>query len=184
MPSPWEKTVNVYLDSIDPVTGKPHFRIEPAPPNPLPTSNGILVFNNNHRPGFHIHFIFTDNTGQNYTFPPNNQKDQAVSSQLGATNLCPPQGTSQVFSALRVDGPSNNTLTVRNPNINPALGLFSYVLWVTNNGGANYLPLDPGGTNDNGPVAAPFLPWAMLAVAVAVVAIAAFAAYEFGLFAH
>jgi hypothetical protein len=39
---------------------------------------------------------------------------------------------------------------VHNPNQGNVVGTFSYVLWLTNDNGSNYIKLDPGGTNNNG----------------------------------
>jgi hypothetical protein len=174
MANPQDMTVDVTLDSIHPVTGKADFHLQPP---------GNLIFENDHHPGFHVRFVFTDNTGGNYCFPPDKDKDQAVSSQLGATNLCPPQGTSEVFRAIRVDGPNNSVLVVHNPNVSPILGAFGYVLWVTKDGGKTYLALDPGGVNNNGPTNR-FLSLTTVIVAVAVIAVVALVLYKLNVFSR
>ena len=149
---PRQAQVNVILQSVNPT----QFNLQPVG---LPPPNGpdqTLTFYNQDQNGVghngvDVDFILTDNTRGNYAFPPNNKKGNAVSSQLGATNLCPPQGTNQVLNPVNVSGPNNNTLRVHNPNQNTVVGLFSYVLWVTNDGGTTYVALDPGGNNMNGP---------------------------------
>lgn len=158
---PRQVTVNVILQSVNPT----QFDLQPTGADPLPPPQGpnkTLTFNNadsqgvGHN-GLDISFVFTDATQQNYAFPPNNSKQNAISSQLGATNYCPVQGMNEVLSVINVSGPNNNTLRVHNPNQDkqggPNLtGDFSYVLWVTKDGGTTYLPLDPGGKNMNGPL--------------------------------
>ena len=47
--------------------------------------------------------------------------------------------------------PDGMELTALNPNPSPAQGPFGYTLRITKDGGATYLPLDPGGVNQNGP---------------------------------
>lgn len=169
MPNPpRQTTVNVTLNSFNPGTGKANFDLQPTGADPLPPPNGpdkTLTFSNQDQNGvghngIDVAFVLTDATGgqKTYTFPPNNLKDKAVSSQLGATNLCPPQGTNEVLGAINVGGENNDTLRVHNANQDQrpggpnVLGPFSYVLWVTNDNGATYKPLDPGGNNMNGPI--------------------------------
>ncbi len=173
-------TVNVTYSGIDPVTGKANFTIDPTGTNPLPTGPNGLIFVNDHFPGFQISFVLIDNTHQNYAFPPNSKKDLAVSSVMGA-GLCPPQGTSDVFKALSVGGTNNNILTVLNTNQDPYVGVFSYVLWITNDGGTTYIELDPGGVNQNGP-SVRFSLASILILAAAVAVVALVALYWLGVF--
>jgi hypothetical protein len=156
---PRQVTVNVILQSVNPT----QFDLQPTGADPLPPPEGpnkTLTFKNvdnqgvGHN-GLDISFVFTDATQQNYAFPPNNKKQDAISSQQGATNYCPFQGMNEVLSVINVSGPNNNTLRVHNPNQKipggrDFTGEFSYVLWVTKDGGATYLALDPGGINMNG----------------------------------
>ena len=173
MPSPWNVSVDVTLNSINPVS----FTIDSKD---LPKgSNGDLIFKNDGKPGFHINFNFTDGTGLGYRFPPNKNKDEAVWSQVGS-NACPQSASSDVFHAIGVDEPARLTLTVNNPNPSPAQGKFGYTLRVTNDEGTTYLPLDPGGDNMNGS-SRQFSAFAIFAV-VATVAIVAVGLYELGVF--
>jgi hypothetical protein len=156
MSNPRQTTVNVILKSFD-ATGKAQFELQPVGADPLPPPNGpdqTLTFQNDPQGvphnGVNVDFVLIDQTGQGYAFPPNNKKSQALSSEMGATDLCPLQGMNEVLSPINVSGPNNDTLSVHNPNQGHLTGLFSYVLWVTNDGGQNYVPLDPGGNNMNG----------------------------------
>lgn len=151
MSNPWQKAVSVTLSAVDPVSKTGVYQLQPVGPDPIPVGpDGSLVFDNDRHNGFNIDFVLTDQTGQNYAFPPNNKKQQAVSSQMGPTNACPPQGISEVFSPMNVSGPNNSILSVHNPNQGNVVGTFSYVLWLTNDNDSNYIKLDPGGTNNNG----------------------------------
>ena len=177
MTSPWKKSVAVTLESTNPV----QYSIQPIPPEPLPVSNGALVFDNDHRNGFDIDFIFTDNTNSGYLWPPNNQKANAVWSKVGTADPCPGSPYTEVFHAVKVDQ-TCTILSVNNPNQSPAQGAFRYTLCVTNDGGNTYLPLDPGGINNNGPISAGSSFSMTIALALAAIAIIALALYEFGVF--
>lgn len=153
MSSPWQKKVSVTLNSVDLVAKTGKYDLVPLGPDPIPVGpDGSLIFDNDHHDGFDIDFVLTDKTGsaKKYAFPPNPKKQDAVSSQMGAVDACPPQGTSDVFSVINVGGPNNSVLSVHNKNQDEVVGTFSYVLWLTNDGGATYIKLDPGGTNNNG----------------------------------
>lgn len=148
MPKAKDVHVDVVLESDNPV----RFRIEPSPPNSLPTgANGELIFSNDHHPGFHIHFNLRDISCLGYLFPTTSDKKEAVWSQLG-NGACPKSEMWEVFKPLHVS-PHQLTLTVDNPNGSPAQGPFGYTLRVTKDNGASYLDLDPGGLNQNGPQA-------------------------------
>lgn len=175
MTSPWKKSVAVTLESTNPV----QYGIEPTGTDPLPVSNGALVFNNDHRNGFDIDFILTDQTNGGYLWPPNNLKDKAVWSKLGTA--CPGSPDTDVFHALKVDQ-TCTILTVHNPNVSPSVGAFQYTLCLTNDGGNTYLELDPGGLNNNGPVSAGISFSMTFVVALAAIAVVALALYEFGVF--
>lgn len=172
MSSPWEVIVGVKLVSDDPL----QFQIESKD---LPKKgNGSLEFKNNGRPGFNISFVLTDETGQGYLWPDNAHKDEAVWSEVGTA--CPgPPGKSNVFHAIGVD-PGRTTLRVNNPNPDPAQGQFMYTLRVTKDNGQNYLPLDPGGVNDNGSTTRNWASFAL--VGLVLVAIVAIGLYELGVF--
>jgi hypothetical protein len=145
--SPKKVEVEVTLNSDSPV----QFRVAPVG-NSLPTGpQGELIFENDHHPGFHVWFYLKDPNGLGYKFPPNAKKDQAIWSELGS-QVCPKApGKAEVFHAERVVEPDRMTLVVLNPNPSPAQGPFGYTLRVTKDGGTNYLDLDPGGLNQNGP---------------------------------
>ena len=168
MPNPpRQTTMNVILKSVDEAQADPKkmavFELQPVGVDPLPPPNGpnqTLIFDNvvhgvGHN-GVNIDYVLIDQSGKNYLFPPNNKKADAVSSELGATDRCPLQRRNDVLSPINVS-PDKKTLSVHNPNQNkpggPNLtGPFSYVLWVTKDGGENYVPLDPGGVNNNGSI--------------------------------
>ena len=151
MSNPWQKTVSVTLTAVDPVAKTGEYQLQPVGPDPIPVGpDGSLVFENAGHNGFNIDFVLTDQTGQKYAFPPNKQKQQAVSSQMGAIDACPAQGISDVFKVINVGGANNSVLSVHNKNQDEVVGTFSYVLWLTNDNGASYIKLDPGGTNHNG----------------------------------
>lgn len=175
MTSPWKKSVAVTLDSVNPV----QYTIEPTGSDPLPVSNGALVFNNDHRNGFDVDFIFTDKTNSGYLWPPNNLKDKAIWSKLGTA--CPGSPDTDIFHAVTVDQ-TRTVLTANNPNVGAAVGAFQYTLCVTNDGGTSYLNLDPGGINNNGPISAGRSSSMTIVVALAAIAIVALALYEFGVF--
>lgn len=140
--------VDVYIDQITPTL---KFRVNPSPKNDpqLPTdSNGGIIFENDHHPGFDIHFELQGDT-HGYFFPPN--MDDAVWTQCGST--CPDQtGVWEVFKPRRIDvscqASERRILIVRNRNPKPPQGPFQYNLRVTN--GTDWKNLDPGGTNNNG----------------------------------
>ena len=139
---PKSVTVNVILLSDDPVT----FDIES---NDVPKdSEGNLIFENKRHPGFKVHFDLDDRTGKDYVFPQTSKKDDAIFSKLGDSG-CPTSGQ-EVFKPITVK-PHRQTLIVDNPNVEPALGKFRYTLQVGLRGDSKYLPLDPGGVNQNGP---------------------------------
>lgn len=137
---PWDIDVDIHLKKGCP---NPQFEIYTS----LPTSNGEIVFKNNHRPGFNIRFNLYDETGEGYTFPPQAKVDDACWSKIGTT--CPQSACKDVFKPLRVI--SGTTLEVFNDNPSPPLGAFKYSLRVTKDGGATYCDLDPGGADQNGP---------------------------------
>ena len=96
---PRKTRVDVLLKSVDLFSQEADFVLKPVGPDPLPPPTGpnqTLTFHNKDQngvghDGLRIDFI-TDDTKQGYAFPPNIKRAEAVSSQLGATDLCPPQG--------------------------------------------------------------------------------------------
>lgn len=149
----WEVEVDVYLNSAGPPAD---FEIATCLPCKIKAGekNPEIAFHNRGRPGYLISFTLYDNTngglGSGYRFPlPRNKQDGAWS-KLG-TNACPTTACWEVFEKNRTNvSPDGLTLTVFNPNPDPAQGLFSYTLNVSKDGEAPYLPLDPGGDNQNG----------------------------------
>lgn len=148
MPKPDDVRVNVTIYSVDPLK----FDVEPVSKGIGKGPNGEMTFKNDHRPGFNIYFDLV-NPPEGYTFPPNKKKTDAVWSALGGD--CPEEEIWEVFQPLRTEN-NQKTLVVYNANVAPALGPFMYTLRVTNDDGAHYVNLDPGGDNMNGPIGRSF----------------------------
>lgn len=142
---PWSVDVDIYLTKGCP---DPQFEIKTS--LPIDPATGNIIFHNNRRPGFIIRFNLHDETGTNppFVFPPQPQVQAACWSETGAA--CPQAPVWQVFDPRRVLN-HGKTLEVYNQNPSPALGAFKYTLRVTNDGGATYCDLDPGGDDLNGP---------------------------------
>lgn len=145
---PEDVRVNVTIYSIEPLK----FDVEPVSNGIGKGPNGEITFKNDRHPGFNIYFDLV-NPPEGYVFPPNKKKKDAVWSSLGTD--CPDEEISEIFKVLRVEN-NQKTLVVYNANVAPMLGVFQYTLRVTNDGGANYVPLDPGGDNMNGPISRNF----------------------------
>lgn len=147
--NPWDAEIDVTLTSDG---NPPQFNVE----SPLPHDDqGNIIFNNAGRPGFKIKFRFYDNTnggnGSGYAFPQGANNQDAVWSQLGTS--CPSTGAWDIFPQNSIVVTDNGaTLVVLNPNPTPGQGAFRYTLNVMKTGGS-YLPLDPGGINQNGSTA-------------------------------
>jgi hypothetical protein len=149
---PWQVQIDVYLE--DDESDPPVFRIESCLPlSPASTkADKILLFENNHRPGFEILFHLWDLTGKGYRFP-QNAKD-AIWSKIG--NDCPEEEAYEVLRPIRTgDDPHSGLpmLVVFNENDKrdgKEIGQFRYSLNVTRDGGANVVHLDPGGDDQNG----------------------------------
>lgn len=137
---PWDVEIDVHLTKGCP---NPQFELH----TPLPTSNGEIIFKNNHRPGFNISFNLIDKTGEGYTFPSQPNVDDACWSQYGTT--CPTTACKDVFEPRRIKN-QGMTLEVYNDNPSPPGGPFKFNLRVTKDGGQNYCDLDPDGNNQNG----------------------------------
>lgn len=155
--------------------------------------NNQLVMQNDGKNGFYISFVLQPPPpgGVQYYFPPDSQKDLAVTA-LPMTNpndACPSTQNgagSKPWANFKAKSVSsdNKTLVVHDPNPQGQETTFGFTLWVTTNsdGSGPYLPLDPIGDNQNGPVN---YKWSAIFVAtVAVAAVAIFALYEIGFFAH
>jgi hypothetical protein len=109
------------------------------------------MFSNNGRPGFNVRFELTDETGLDYRFPAPPKDCDAIWSELGSTGCPASPGSWTIFEKTGIVVSNHGTvLTAFNRNPSPAQGDFRYTLNVTKDGGATYLPLDPGGCNQNG----------------------------------
>lgn len=155
---PWQIQIDVYLD--DDSGPKPQFRVKSC----LQSYKGdcgdtYVVFENNCRPGFEIVFQLHDLTGKGYTFP--KDADDAIWSRIGTD--CPDEAwtrdkekylENRVFRPIRVMQPDQMSLVVMNDNDRKAdgnpIGKFKYTLNVGKDGAKPYLPLDPGGDDQNG----------------------------------
>jgi len=145
----WEAEVDVYLKSVNPL----NFELATC----LPVDNaGNIVFYNNGRPGFMISFRLFDDTnngnGSGYVFPnppdpPNQKAKWAMWSSQGAGCPAPECGQWPEFTTVNVKD-QGTTLVVHNTNSTQTL--FGYTLRVTNDNGATFVDLDPGGNNMNG----------------------------------
>jgi len=130
---------------------------------------GELIFKNEAHSGFFVYFDLKDPNKLGYKFPPNSKINDAVWSKLGV-GACPDTEAWEIFDPKSVTN-QGMTLRVRNTNVVPVVGKFGYTLRVTKDGGANYLPLDPGGDNQNGPIALFVSSWIAPTVAGAIVAL-------------
>jgi hypothetical protein len=140
---PWLVEIDVHLTKGCP---NPEFKIHSTLPTKLKGKEELLVFDNNHRPGFNIRFNLIDETGEGYTFPPQRKIKDACWSKVGSE--CPASAVWQVLDPRNVS-PDGLSLWVYNENPSPALGEFQYTLNVLKEGG-DYCPLDPGGVDNNG----------------------------------
>jgi len=130
---------------------------------------GELIFENDGHSGFFVYFDLKDPNKLGYKFPPNNKMNDAVWSRLGE-GACPDTEAWEIFDPRSVTN-QGMTLRVRNTNVGSDVGKFGYTLRVTKDGGASYLPLDPGGDNKNGPIAPFMYSWIAPTVAGAIVAL-------------
>jgi hypothetical protein len=140
-PDPWVVDIDVYLE---PEGSDPPFFLETILPV---NSDGEIVFQNHLRDGFILKYNLKDPYETGYLFP--DDKEEALYSSKGKG--CPSsKGQWGQFKAEEVVKPGNTTLIVRNRNQSGHTGQFGYTLRVTKDKGATYLPLDPGGDNQNG----------------------------------
>jgi hypothetical protein len=143
--TPKEVHVRVFVHPGSP-NGDYHFETTDLPMGP----QNHLYFENCGHPGLYVYYDIQP--GTNYVFPDQNLTPRWKNEVLWATQQpsCPmaePNAPLTIFQPSDVQN-SGTTLVVRNTN--PKKEDFWYTLRVTNDRGANYLPLDPGGTNDNG----------------------------------
>lgn len=142
MADPMEVHVKLFVTPGDP-NGDFHFETTDLPMGP----NNHLYFRNCGNDGFYVYY---DIQSGGYRFPDfgisNKWKKEALYSQ--AQSGCPAsEGQWGQFETKDVTN-SGQTLVVWNKNRTKQD--FGYTLRVTNDNGASYLPLDPGGTNENG----------------------------------
>lgn len=146
---PWAVEVDVYLDED---TNPPKFRIvSTLPTDTTNPEDPILLFKNNGRPGFELRFHLYDQTEKGYRFP--RDPDDAVWSTIGEGG-CPTSEAHEVFKPIRVTQPNGTMLVVGNDNSErngEPIGMFRYTLNVTKTGSEPFLPLDPGGNDQDGP---------------------------------
>lgn len=143
MAAPKDVHIKVFIDDAKADPPKFHFISDDLQVGP----KNHLTFKNDGHAGFDIHFDLQEPT-YGYRFPPQAAAKQAIWSKFG-DGECPHLEASEVFTEPRIshDGQS---LRVHNRNSEYDTGSFGYTLRVTNDGGSNYLPLDPGGLNQNG----------------------------------
>lgn len=142
MSKPRTATVEVHLHPGE----DPPFELKSSDLNK--GDNGEFIFKNDHHPGFHVHFDIQE-PNHGFLFPRTAKRNDAVWSELG-NNGCPGPNVWEVFQPIRVS-PNRKKLVVDNPNIDPVLGPFGFVLRVTDDDSDTYWDLDPGGDNQNGP---------------------------------
>ena len=147
----------------------------------LPTGNGgELIFKNDNFPGFELSYTLDPESFGNLVFP--NDPNQALASAVieNGANECPTSGIWDGFKPVP-NKSTNQTLVVRNPNGKLPPGqdqiLFGYTLFVTadpNGDPANFIPLDPIGSNQNGSSRQAFNSWTLAVVAIAAVGAAVY----------
>ena len=148
---PWDVLVDVYLRSETPGDFTIESYLQSTP------GSDELVFHNRGHPGFNVTFVLHDQTGLGYRFPSPPKDEDSIWSQYGAVGCPGSPGIWDVFDQKRiVVSHGGLQMTAFNPNPKPAKGKFRYTLNVTKDNGANYLPLDPGGDNQNGNFRADF----------------------------
>lgn len=166
-----EKTVNVKV-VLEPPGSNPPFHFE-SDDLPIGKDNVIYFSNCGKFKGFLIHYTIDNSANPGFLFPThahgNDHLDQAL--WVSETGPCPRKATywDSVFKARSVEN-GGRTLVVWNKNAK--VQDFFYTLRVVN--GANWLDLDPGGSNQNGGIQR-FRSLAATATAGAVAAISAIA---------
>lgn len=109
-----------------------------------------LVFRNSGHPGFIVNFRLLDPHGTGFVFPHDHKAALSSARIRSPDDECPKKGQWGIFKSVDVKD-SNRTLVVR--NINNEVALFGFTLWVTDNPNSidRLEPLDPVGSNQNGP---------------------------------
>lgn len=175
MPNPNKSTINVYVYP----GGDPNYQLETKL-----LKGDELVFNNNGRPGFDISFVLANADQTGYYFPDDASK--ALAAQKGIIgDGCPTQG--MVWDEFTPTGVSADNLTLYVNNKNTKSTDFAFTLFVTekpHDPKPHFLPLDPIGSNQNGPTsrsfAASILTTTSVSIAIAAIVIIAVALYAFG----
>jgi hypothetical protein len=141
----WDVIVDVYLHS----EAAGDFDIESYLQSSPPSKK--LIFWNNGHPGFNITFNLHDETNLGYKFVGAPNEEDSIWSQLGGTGCPGAPGAWEVFDKTSITiTNAGMVMKAFNQNPSPAQGDFRYTINVTKDGGTTYLPLDPGGTNNNG----------------------------------
>lgn len=131
-------TVTVHLD----LSSTPPFTLETSLPK---TSKGNLKFKEGKKDGFMISFELDD---PDNVYSWGNDPAQALWSTSQA--VCPTSpGQWDQFTTQGTQGITNGGMTLNVHNKNDTAQDFGYTLRVTRDGGANYVDLDPIGTNEN-----------------------------------
>ena len=129
-------TVNLDLSSTPP------FTLDTSLPK---TNKGNLKFKGGKKDGFLISFELNDPFNV-YTWGP----DPAQALWSTSQAVCPDgPGQWDQFTTQGTDGITNGGMTLQVWNKNETEQDFGYTLRVTRDGGANYVDLDPIGTNEN-----------------------------------
>jgi hypothetical protein len=141
----WTVEVDVYLEAAgDP----PKFWLETCLPINKLNDKREIVFHNRGRHGFEILFTLHDLTGSGYRFPGPPHLKEALWSRSGEG--CPPKNHNEQWDEFRTVRLMNSGMTLAVRNLNETITRFGYTLRVTNDDGASYVELDPGGDNQNG----------------------------------
>ena len=133
---PWTPTVDVILD---PAKKKFTFESDDLPIGP----NNEITFWNDGQPGFVITFHLKD-PRHGYRFP---ETLKAALSSVDKAECPLDEGQWGQFKAKAVN---NNGVDLVVRNLNETKQKFGYTLFVTDDNGQTYWPLDPVGTNENG----------------------------------
>ena len=154
-----EKSVSVKV-ILDPPGSNPPFHFE-STDLPIDKNNVIYFSNCGKYKGFLISYTIDDTANRGFRFPTHAHGNDHLDQALWATESGPCPLTAchwdSVFKARSVDA-GGQTLVVWNKNA--VAQNFAYTLRVVN--GANWLNLDPGGTNQNGGI--PFYGFASASV--------------------
>ena len=147
------------------------------PPLLFTIDHDKLTFKNDHHPGFLVRFNIVDTQHTNYKFPDNPDDAMWVQSIQSITpNSCPT--TPMHWKGFEATSVTNENMTLEVDNPNAAEQLFAFTLRFTpkpHENNPQCEPFDPIGTDKNGPTSRIS---AALLLTVAVVGIAAFAAYK------